>query len=176
MEPIRYETWQKLRQWIEKGADMGSDILVGLFIDIPWLAGVLYLAVHILGWGLETLLDALPHENEPRPDRFNWLPLHKPGEVKYVQDPRWVVKNPEKYNELNDALAEVNLGDHYENFINGLANLTPVNSPFRKKPIEKIIVPIFDDGKISYKDHPRVNSQLRPGNGGPNATYAGIGF
>lgn len=88
MQPIKYETWIKLKDWIKTGADVGSGVAAALFSEIPIIGPLIGAGlVKILGWGLDQLLDYLPHENEPRPDSFSWLPLHKPGYQYYVADP-----------------------------------------------------------------------------------------
>lgn len=97
---IRYETWIKGKELIESGSGSLSVLLESLNLEAPGLGVLLDFASRVLGWALGKIWDALPHENEAHSETQGWLPIHKPGKIFTVQDPRWVVKNKSNYEEL----------------------------------------------------------------------------
>lgn len=88
MKPIKYETWVKLHEWIERGAKVVEPVAQYLFYEIPILGPLIGLGLaRLLKWGLQDILDYLPHENEPRPDEIPLGKIRPPGFKYYVASP-----------------------------------------------------------------------------------------
>lgn len=88
MQPIKYETWIKLKKWLEAGADVAAPGAAVLFAEIPIIGPLLGEGlIRVLEWSFGQLLDYLPHENEPRGDTTPWAPLHAPGFKYFVASP-----------------------------------------------------------------------------------------
>jgi hypothetical protein len=109
---LTYENYQLARKIILNGTDEAGNIAAGACFEIPVIgpiiAGLMKGLGWLLGWALLKILELIPHENEPRPKSFDWLPLHEPGHVFYVQDPRFVLNTKTK---IKDALKDIIVTD-----------------------------------------------------------------
>jgi hypothetical protein len=165
---MKYETWIRGHEIIEGGGSGFSSFLEGLNFELPGLGVLLDFASRVLGWALGKIWDAIPHENEAHSPTQGWLPIHEPGKIFYVQDPRWVVDNKANYEELVRKAREagINVGD--------LMPLKPAagkNTPDTQDSFDKFIKPgviipvgplVNDEFRKRPIQHPRVSALIYP--------------
>jgi hypothetical protein len=169
---LTYEQYNEAVRAIKMGTDAAGNVAAAALFEIPVIGPLIGKGLgKLLSWGLLKLLERIPHGNEPRPHSFDWMPLHKPGEQKYVQDPRWITDD----SKIKEALDKLRVPD-IPNSLRPIVPINPIESLRVSKPIgftvnylEPKPKPGILYSNIKVSDHPRKQTMF-------NATIPQVGF
>lgn len=166
---LSYKTWKNVRDLIEElPAFELAAALTPFFVELGPFAPVVAAAI---SYGsrefLLSIMDKIPH-GKPITRAEQYSALRVLGKM-FGHETQM-----DNIQALNNKRPAEDL-DIINDFIQKIPFKPVVSSDFRERPIQRPIVKAeIYPKKMEYFLHPRVPKDL--GNGGPNATYAGIGF
>jgi hypothetical protein len=163
---LEYDTWKQLYDAV-KDADSGdlTGIITPFLAELGPLAPIVAAALAYGGKEfILMIIDGLPHKYPGQ-----WAEPANQGITPKIGLPLTPLLPPMAKRRPEDII-------DFKNYIYDPKMRPVIPASFRPHPIEKPVINAAIYKGSDYFLHPKIPYQLQPGNGGPNATYAGIGF
>ena len=157
---LTYEQYAKAIEVIDSVTDAAGTVTATALVEIPVIGPIIGALLgtglgKLLAWGLKQILKLIPHENEPRPDKFGYLKLYDPKSPPTVLPPNFRPLDTE--DKISDAIMDLSVSTKMGTLYDPAPEIKPIFD--RVQPAwdwYHTTVPIYDDGK-DYSDIQKIN-------------------